>query len=63
MLVHPGILKTVLGAVSAALTAGRTDMVSWIYSETYVMIIWTGVTISMNFGPNTLKMVLVTFIQ
>ena len=38
-------------------------MVSWIYSELYILEIWTGVTLIQQNGPNALKMVLVSRIQ
>ena len=38
-------------------------MVSWIYSEMYILEIWTGVTLIRQSGPSAGKMVLVSRIQ
>ena len=38
-------------------------MVSWIYSEPYILEIWTGVTIIKQSGPIALKMVLANRMQ
>ena len=36
-------------------------MVSWIYSETYILIIWTGVTLTYQSGQTAGKMGEVTW--
>ena len=38
----------------------NSNMVSWIYSEPYILKIWTGVTITRQSGPTVGKMVLAT---
>ena len=38
----------------------RTDMVNGIYSEPYILIFWTGVTLIRQSGPSAEKMVLTT---
>ena len=41
----------------------KLNMVSWIYSEMYILKNWTGVTKSIESGPNAVKMILVSRIQ